>query len=109
MLYEYALGSIRITRLIFIADNLPQLRVNSLKMALKEVVKTLDVKLYHFLYQKLEDATNGSREMKLDQAWLDKADALARTTTDSLEIELKNYKSNFIEESIRVGTTRHIH
>ncbi|MEQ2309363.1 cop9 signalosome complex subunit [Ameca splendens] len=105
-------GLMRIERLQFIADHCPQLRVESLKMALTFVQRTFNVDTYEEIHRKLTEATrdvqgvpdtvpDGGVLPPLDSAWAESTRKKALLKLEKLDTDLKNYKGNSIKESIR--------
>ncbi|XP_037113440.1 COP9 signalosome complex subunit 1 isoform X1 [Syngnathus acus] len=108
-------GLMRIERLQFIAEHCPQLRVESLKMALTFVQRTFNVDTYEEVHRKLSDASRevpgvpevapegGVVPPPLDSAWAESTRKKALLKLEKLDTDLKNYKGNSIKESIRRG------
>ncbi|KAM3860156.1 COP9 signalosome complex subunit 1 isoform 2-T2 [Diretmus argenteus] len=115
-------GLMRIERLQFIAEHCPQLRAESLKMALTFVQRTFNVDMYEEIHCKLSEATryeasegqgapDGMAEAAaaaadpppLDKAWAESTRKKALLKLEKLDTDLKNYKGNSIKESIRRG------
>ena len=57
---------------------------------------------------KLHEIIPEDREGIPDLAWLDKTSKKAKIDSDRLEQELKRYKNNLIQESVRVCKTHHL-
>lgn len=49
----------KLSRLMFIADHCPSLRIETLKMAITAVQETYNVTLYQQLHRKLQEAISG--------------------------------------------------
>ena len=49
----------KLSRLMFIADHCPSLRIEALKMAISAVQETYNVTLYQQLHRKLQEAITG--------------------------------------------------
>uniref|UniRef100_A0A3Q3L6Q7 G protein pathway suppressor 1 n=1 Tax=Labrus bergylta TaxID=56723 RepID=A0A3Q3L6Q7_9LABR len=108
-------GLMRIERLQFIAEHCPQLRVESLKMALTFVQRTFNVDTYEEIHRKLTEATREAQGVPdtvpegavvpppLDSAWAESTRKKALLKLEKLDTDLKNYKGNSIKESIRRG------
>ncbi|KAI9346926.1 G protein pathway suppressor 1 [Obelidium mucronatum] len=95
-------GHSRIARLEFIAEVCPSLAKESLTLALEDIkASTLNTTKYAALAHRLFDLSGGS--YKLDQSWIEETAKVARSKLEKLDAELKNYKSNLIKESIRMG------
>jgi COP9 signalosome complex subunit 1 len=96
-------GHGQIQRLKYIALKSRALQVDALKYAIRLIKSnTLNVALYHETVEQLRTRAPNAEEAQLDQAWMDNATRTAKSTTEKLEAELKNYKNNLIKESIRV-------
>lgn len=52
-------GMAKLSRLMFIADHCPSLRIEALKMAITAVQETYNVALYQQLHRKLQEAITG--------------------------------------------------
>lgn len=52
-------GMAKLSRLMFIADHCPSLRIETLKMAIVAVQETYNVTLYQLLHRKLQEAITG--------------------------------------------------
>lgn len=52
-------GMAKLSRLMFIADHCPSLRIEALKMAITAVQETYNVTLYQQLHRKLQEAISG--------------------------------------------------
>lgn len=75
-------------------------------MAANEIVRsTFDVAKYSIVVNQLNDALGGTDKppYPIDHDWVNQSSKTARLISERLETELKNYKSNLIKESIRVG------
>jgi hypothetical protein len=96
-------GHGKIHRLLFIALKCPALQVDALKYAIRLIKETtFDVALYQETVDKLRHVLPGSQEATIDKTWIENAARMAKSGTERLEAELKNYKNNLIKESIRV-------
>jgi len=101
--YQNYRGHGQIHRLRFIALKSQALQVDALKHAIRLIKdNTLHVSLYRETVEQLQALEPSPPEAMIDQAWIDQALRISRTTTEKLEAELKNYKNNLIKESIRV-------
>ncbi|XP_076809107.1 COP9 signalosome complex subunit 1-like isoform X2 [Clavelina lepadiformis] len=108
-------GFMRIERLMYVAAHAPSLRVDALRMATTYVKKTLNVAYYQEVHNKLIEAIRSSdpnlpdvagavnQLPSLDSHWMEHTSKHAGTLLEKLDIDLKNYKSNSIKESIRRG------
>ncbi|KAI9341559.1 26S proteasome subunit RPN7-domain-containing protein [Zopfochytrium polystomum] len=95
----------RINRLEFIAAVCPELRVDALRIALADLKATMNVPRYHSILSKLNEElrSRGLPETAADSGWMESTQRSIRAKTDRLETELRNYKTNLIKESIRMG------
>lgn len=98
-------GHTRVTRLEFIGDYCPPLRIDAYQIALKDLLNTFDTDTYFRIAKKLNDAltAQGKNLFVVDTDWVAKTHKTASNKQERLEAELKNYKSNYIKESIRMG------
>ncbi|KAG1675709.1 COP9 signalosome complex subunit 1 [Nymphon striatum] len=103
----------KLYRLMYIADHCPTLSLEGLRMAFAEVQKTFNVSLYQTIHRKLTEAaaisnlpdvTGTSLNIPpIDSTWIEVNSKKAALKLEKLDIDLKNYKSNSIKESIRRG------
>ncbi|XP_055334015.1 COP9 signalosome complex subunit 1-like isoform X2 [Paramacrobiotus metropolitanus] len=105
-------GISKTQRLLHIAKHCPPLRVDAFKMVLKHLVETSqDVTLYHKVYDDLKAALaanlkgeDGDATLpRMEENWMREQKRAFDTRLDKLDIDLKNYKTNSIKESIRRG------
>jgi len=104
-------GMAKLSRLIYIADHCPIMRVDALKMAIVAVQDTYNVSMYQQLHRKLQEAIIGLTPAQIpalelpsyDIAWADGKTKKAALKLEKLDTDLKNYKANSIKESIRRG------
>ncbi|EDV27721.1 uncharacterized protein TRIADDRAFT_53707 [Trichoplax adhaerens] len=73
-------GSAKISRLIYVADHCPPFKLEALSAS-----------------------TNASKPIEINKKWLDTTKRSAAIKTETLENDLKSFKSNSIKESIRRG------
>lgn len=52
-------GMAKLSRLIYIADHCPSMRVDALKMAILAVQDTFNVSMYQLIHRKLQEAIIG--------------------------------------------------
>ncbi|KAJ3248523.1 cop9 signalosome complex subunit [Chytriomyces hyalinus] len=96
-------GFTRVARLEFIASIFPSASKEALQLAINDVRShTLDTVKFQSLVQKLSELGVYS-DPAADQMWVENAAKLAREKLEKLDAQLKNYKSNLIKESIRMG------
>lgn len=104
-------GMARLLRLLYVADHCPLLAVEALRIALSTVMTTFNTSLYLTIHKKLLDATASQTVREgsvpavppLDTQWIETTNKKAAIKLEKLDIDLKNYKSNSIKESIRRG------
>ncbi|OQV25621.1 COP9 signalosome complex subunit 1 [Hypsibius exemplaris] len=104
-------GIIKTQRLLHVAKHCPPLRVDALKMALKNIQKTSEVALYTKVHEDLKSSLasglkgeDGDSVLpKLDDVWVRETKKIHDSKMEKLEHDLKNYKANSIKESIRRG------
>lgn len=97
-------GRRKVTRLLFIARSCPALAVEAYTQALREIQEhTLDVELYESVVTEFNNRPEASsRHYALDDAWAERTRRHVADQQDKLDVELKNYQTNLIKESIRV-------
>ncbi|KAJ3154290.1 cop9 signalosome complex subunit [Geranomyces variabilis] len=98
-------GRTKTERLLLIGDRCPPLAIDALTAALSDLRETLDFNKYVAVHAKLNAALQlaGKPEVPLDHAWVENAKRVYKEKLDKLERELKDYKTNLIKESIRMG------
>ena len=100
-------GHTKINRLCFIAKFSPALRIEALTLALDAVKKTtLDSQRYLTICADLSEACRQQDRHDypvVDMEWVEKVQKERSKKTESLESDLRIYKSNLIKESIRVS------
>jgi COP9 signalosome complex subunit 1 len=105
----------RLTRLCHIAEYCPILRIEALRMSLAYVQNTHNTNMYQQIHKKLQEAINSQSRLPdaiagvvhsmpaLDTQWIEVTAKKAALKLEKLDMDLKNYKSNSIKESIRRG------
>jgi len=104
-------GFMRISRLIFLAEHCPPLRVEALKSALNFVTETYNTGLYTSIHKQLCDAINKQNQAQntstplvpYDHAWAEATNKKAALKLEKLDLDLKSSKSSSIKDSIRRG------
>ncbi|GAU92725.1 hypothetical protein RvY_04772 [Ramazzottius varieornatus] len=105
-------GMIKTLRLQHIAKHCPQLRVEALKIALKNIVAASQATgMYTKLYEELSAAIQSGLKGEdgdatlppFDETWVKETKRNHDAKMEKLEHDLKNYKANSIKESIRRG------
>ncbi|XP_074647226.1 COP9 signalosome complex subunit 1-like isoform X2 [Tubulanus polymorphus] len=108
-------GLAKLNRLLYVADHCPALRVESLRIALSYVQQTFNTNMYQQIHKKLQEAVSSSSILPdaiagvvhnipaLDSQWVETTAKKASVKLERLDIDLKNYRSNSIKESIRRG------
>ena len=86
---------------MYVADHCPSLRIEALTMAISCVKRTYNVKLYSSLHRKLAETQN-LPDLEIEE-WISSQSKKASLKLEKLDMDLKNYKSNSIKESIRRG------
>jgi len=94
-------GHTKIARLLFIAEHCKALELESYKMTIEELKKTMNTTLLKAVNDKVGDRLGSTGAT--DQALYDSIDKKAAQTQERLELELNGYKTNLIKESIRMG------
>lgn len=102
-------GLARLHRLVYLAQQCPELRIPCATAAL-ELVKeaTSNTVEYHSLLTIRNTYTSGSLipaadRMEADAAWIQSTDARNGAEREKLELEMRNYQNNLIKESIRMA------
>ncbi|KTW32902.1 hypothetical protein PNEG_04289 [Pneumocystis murina B123] len=97
-------GYTRIERLIFISEHCSFLCVEALKLAIElSQTETLDTVLYEKLVTRLQQKDSSECNIVLDTEWIHETKKNTKNILQKLKSRLKNYKNNFIKESIRMG------
>lgn len=98
-------GYMKTVRLVFVAQHCPSLRIESYRMAISHVKKTLNVALYQQLHDKLLESLRSANlpTEVLDVEWVEQTTKHAETLLEKLETDLKTFKNAAIKESIRRG------
>ncbi|KTW28498.1 hypothetical protein T552_04129 [Pneumocystis carinii B80] len=97
-------GYTRIERLIFISECCPILSVEALKLAIElSQAETLNTVLYEKLVKTLQEKDSSQCDIVLDTEWIQETKKKVKNTLQKMKSGLKNYKNNFIKESIRMG------
>ncbi|KAG5513915.1 hypothetical protein PMAC_000537 [Pneumocystis sp. 'macacae'] len=95
-------GYTRIERLIFISERCLPLSIEALELAIKlSQSETLNTVLYEKLVTLLQKKY--LKNIILNTDWILETKNKAKSILQKLELALKNYKNNFIKESIRMG------
>ncbi|XP_065883227.1 COP9 signalosome complex subunit 1-like isoform X2 [Dysidea avara] len=92
--------------MLFIARHCPPLRVEALKLALRELEQTHNTALYSEVKQKIVQCTNNQADgPDTDEAklFISTTNKKAAIKLERLDTDLKNSKSNSVKESIRRG------
>jgi COP9 signalosome complex subunit 1 len=96
------LGRLVILRLIHIAALSPHLAPSALQLAINLLSKTPNVTLYLSTIADYNVLSSITEPLSPDSAWADEVTAKNMAEKNRLEVELKQYTSNMIKESIRV-------
>lgn len=106
-------GMAKLLRLMHIASRCRSLRVDALRLALNHVQTTHNVSMYRSIHSQLVEAINNQPRLPdgvpapsvpaLDVQWIETTQKKAALKLEKLDMDLKNYKSNSIKESIRRG------
>ncbi|KAJ2999085.1 cop9 signalosome complex subunit [Globomyces sp. JEL0801] len=98
-------GHAKIDRLLFISNNCPSLRVESLRLLIPEYLNTGYIDKYQDAVRRLNHELESNHEptIDLDVDWISKTSHTISEKMATLESELASYKSNLIKESIRMG------
>jgi len=104
-------GMAKLSRLVYIADHCPSMRIDALKMAIVAVQDTFNVSMYQLMHRKLQEAVVSLTPGQIlalelpsyDSTWVEGKTKKAALKIEKLDNDLKNYKANSIKESIRRG------
>jgi COP9 signalosome complex subunit 1 len=77
--------------------------VEALKLAIREAKTGKDIKLYLDLQNTLEILAPGEPEAQRDQKWMERTEKQNAGRAQTLEAEVKEYKTNLVKESVRVS------
>jgi COP9 signalosome complex subunit 1 len=95
-----------VDRLVFIARRCPLLAVDAYRLALNELrANSMAHQRYSEIVKELNEVLAGDKctPLQPDLQWVETTQKRARALQERLDLELKNYKSNLIKESIRVN------
>jgi COP9 signalosome complex subunit 1 len=92
-----------IFRLIHIANHSPALAPAALQSAIQSILETSNTTLYISTVQDYNALPSTRHAIPVDQSWLEEVSARNASEKNRLEVELKQYTSNMIKESIRVS------
>lgn len=99
-------GYTRLIRLHHIGSSSPYLAVDAYHMAIEEAKQGKNLKLYYQLVEELNHIAPKDPLGVPDLDWADMTDRAVKEEEARLENELRSYKNNLIQESIRVGAGR---
>ena len=94
-------------RLFLIGSSSSYLYSEALKLAVKDAKAGNDVGRYEAATARLHEIAPEDKDGIPDLAWVDKTSKKTKIDSDRLEQELKRYKNNLIQESVRVGKPHH--
>ncbi|KAF8513194.1 26S proteasome subunit RPN7-domain-containing protein [Gautieria morchelliformis] len=92
-----------IYRLIHIANHSPVLAPSALQVAIQHILQTTNASLYLSTTQDYNALPSTTKPMHVDHDWLEEVSSKNSSEKNRLEVELKQYTSNMIKESIRMG------
>lgn len=103
-------GLMRISRLVFLAEHCPTIRIDALKLAINYVLETYNTQLYISIHKQLTEAYNrlngqqqSSSMLSLDSSWVETTSKKAALKLEKLDSDLKSAKSLSIKDCIRRG------
>ncbi|KAJ3276079.1 COP9 signalosome complex subunit 1 [Terramyces sp. JEL0728] len=104
--FPYA-GRARVERLLFVARNCPNSRIEAYKLAISEIQKGCDVNKYKDTISKLNAELESQKfpQVDVDVDWISQTSSAVSAKNEKLENELNNYKNIQLKESIRVLVT----
>lgn len=92
-------GLTKIKRLLFVADNSPDLRKEAARLAIQELKKGKNTQLYKEVVEKYGNDVGHV----FDGNWVATVDQEAQKELEKLELDLNGFRTNLIKESIRIG------
>ena len=92
-----------ILRLLHIASFSQSLAPSALQLALQQLTETPNVSLYVPTVSDYNNLPSISESLPVDTKWVEETTAKNASERNRLEVELKQYTSNMIKESIRVS------
>jgi COP9 signalosome complex subunit 1 len=101
-------GRMTIYRLIHIANHSPALAPSTLQVAIQHILQTTNTSLYLSTIQDYNALPSTTEAMRVDHRWLEEVSSKNSSERNRLEVELKQYTSNMIKESIRVSCHFHL-
>ncbi|KAF8578837.1 hypothetical protein K439DRAFT_443986 [Ramaria rubella] len=90
-------------RLLHIATYSPTLAPPALQLALQYILQTPNTALYTSIIQEYNALPSTTEPLPIDQQWIEEISTKNANDRNRLEVELKQYTSNMIKESIRMG------
>src|SRR5882724_4777693 len=91
-----------VTRLLHIAQHCPTLAPSALLLALQYILQSSNTGLYMSTIQEYNNLPSITDPLPIDQKWIDEVSTRNASEKNRLEVELRQYASNMIKESIRV-------
>ncbi|GJJ14718.1 hypothetical protein Clacol_008985 [Clathrus columnatus] len=99
---DLIIGRMTIHRLLHIAKHAPTLAPSALQLAIQYILQTSNTTLYVSTLQEYNSLPS-VEHIPVQQKWLDSTNAKNSSEKNRLDVELKQYTSNLIKESIRMG------
>ncbi|TGZ85669.1 PCI-domain-containing protein [Ascodesmis nigricans] len=96
-------GRTRIDRLLFIGHHSVAFAPEALKLAIKALKETVDVRRYQIAVEQLQRLAPDDPDAVLDEEWMEITTRKTAKESEKIEQALKSYKGNLIKESIRMG------
>ncbi|KAF2279150.1 PCI-domain-containing protein [Westerdykella ornata] len=96
-------GPTRILRLRHIGSHSPYLAVDAYRMAISQAKEGKNVQLYTDLVEQFNQIAPDDPLATKDDAWVEKKKQDVKAEGERLNHELRAYKNNLIQESIRMG------
>jgi len=94
-------GMTKIQRLRFIARRCPEVKNEAYRLAIAELKMGINTAAYKEIMAEAGESLGP--EQSLDAAWVESVDRKSQQTLEKLELELNQFKTNLIKESIRMG------
>ena len=95
-------GFLRMRRLVAIAYSSTFLSADAFRLAIRQAKEGINVELYSSLVDEFAKLLPDDPLAQKDAEWIQNQRRKAKTQTDRLEHELRQYRNNLIKESIRV-------
>ncbi|KAF8523719.1 G protein pathway suppressor 1 [Hysterangium stoloniferum] len=96
-------GRMTVYRLLHIARHCPSLAPTATDLAIQYILQSSNISLYLATIQHYNALPSITDPIPVDQKWVEEMSTKTSQERNKLEVELKQYTSNMIKESIRMG------